>query len=338
MKKLLNILIIATCWSCNNNTHTEKYQNKRDHILFVKEKIKKIDSEEVFISQFARLYTIKDYLLISDNRSTDKLIHIFNKNDYSYITSIADWGQGTKEIANMGFIGINEVNNEFYVTDHGKQQIFSFSLDSVLTNPLYMPEIKMKINETQFPYSYQYINDTLLIGVIIEPTGNSGYTHSIAKINTYTGEIEPMKYKHPEIEKKRVCFTTSIEHGIYIECYQYHDLMTICKLDGSLKYNIYGKKWNDKVTNEFGYYENVIFCDNKIIASYSNGKNRYSNSESSYPTQFLIFNQEGDYIKTLETNYSILNFCFDKENNRIIMSLDEEIQFAYLDLNGLINE
>jgi hypothetical protein len=45
---------------------------------------------------------------------------------------------------------------------------------------------------------------------------------------------------------------------------------------------------------------------------------------------------EGDYIQTLETGYNISDFCYDKDNNRIIMSLDAEVQFAYLDLDGLV--
>ena len=31
-----------------------------------------------------------------------------------------------------------------------------------------------------------------------------------------------------------------------------------------------------------------------------------------------------------------LYFCYDSEYNRIIMVLDDEIQFAYLDLDGLL--
>jgi len=39
----------------------------------------------------------------------------------------------------------------------------------------------------------------------------------------------------------------------------------------------------------------------------------------------------------LEIGYKISDYCYDKTNNRIIMNLnDAEIQFAYLDLNGLI--
>jgi hypothetical protein len=50
----------------------------------------------------------------------------------------------------------------------------------------------------------------------------------IAKINTNTGEISPMqKYTHPKIERKRVGFAASVEYGLYVECYNYHDLITI---------------------------------------------------------------------------------------------------------------
>jgi hypothetical protein len=336
MKKKICILMITVCWGCNHSSDTEKYQNKRDHILFVKEKIKELEIEDVLIGQYAHLYIMNDYLLISDPRSVDEQIYIFNKNNFNYITNTANRGQGPGEIASMGFIGVNEAGNLFYVTDHGKQRIFSYSLDSVLTNPLYMPEVKMVIDKTSFPDKYQYINDTLFMGVTIEPTGNSGFNHAVAKINTRTGEISRMPYKHPGIERKRICFAMSAEHGIYVECYHYHDLMTVCSLDGDLKYNIYGRKWNDRVTNKYGYYENVVFCNDKIIASCSDGKDRYSRSESGYSTQFLVFNTEGDYIRTLETGYSILDFCYDKDNNRIIMSLNAEIQFAYLDLDGLL--
>ncbi len=336
MKEKLIIFIFAICWSCNSSTDTEKYQNKRNNIIHIQELVKEINIEEVLISQFSSLFIINDYLLISDSRSPDKLIHIFNKNDYSYITSILDRGQGTYEITGMGFIGINEDDNKLYVTDHGKQKIFSYSLDSILTDTMHIPQVKMKMDKTLFPDKYQYINDTLLMGVMIEPTGTSGFNHAIAKINANTGKIRTMTYKHPKIERKRVCFAASIEHGIFVECYNNHDLITFCDLDGNLKYNIYGKKWNDKTTNKFSYYEGVIFTKENIIASFGNGKNRYSNTDSGYPEQFLIFDTKGNYFQTLDTGMEILDFCYDKDNNRIIMNLNEEMQFAYIELDGVI--
>ncbi|MDR0699298.1 MAG: 6-bladed beta-propeller [Tannerella sp.] len=336
IKKLLYIPIIAICCSCSKSSDTEKYRNKSDHIIFVKEKINEINFQEVLISQYARLYLINDYLLIADGRSLDKLIHIFDKKSFRYIAGVADRGQGPGDIANIGFVGVNESDNTFYVNDHGKQKIFGYRLDSVLANPLYMPEVKMTMNEKQFPSKYQFINDTLLMGVTIVPAGNSGFDHATAKINMNTGEIIPILNKHPKVTRKRISFAASPEHGIYVECYNYHDLMTIYDLNGNLKYNLYGRKWNDKTTNRFGYYEKVLFCKDKIVALYSDAKNRYSDAENSSPTQFLIFNTDGDYIQTLETEFSILDFCYDMDNHRIIMHLNDEIQFACLYLAGLV--
>ena len=334
--KYFLILTIFMIWSCSNNSETEKYQYKRDNITYVKKEIKEIDFKDVFISSFAHLYTTKEYLLISDYRTIDKLIYIFNKNNYNFISNVLDIGQGPGEIANLGFVGTKENDNIIYVTDNGKQKIFEYDLDSIQENPLYIPTDKMTLNNTQFPFEYQYMNEALSMGVMMEPTGNSGFIHSVAKFNFNTGEIKTMKYIHPKIEKKRVCFAVSIEHKIYVECYKYNDLMTICDMDGNLICNVYGKKWNNKATNKYGFYNNVVFCHDKILVSFSDGKDRYSDKESEYPTQFLIFNTKGDYIKTLETEYAIKSFCYDEDNNRLIMHLDEEIQFAFLELNGIL--
>ncbi|MDR1169928.1 MAG: 6-bladed beta-propeller [Prevotellaceae bacterium] len=329
MKKISYLLIPVIFWGCNYSTETEKYQNKRDNIFHVQEKVKEINTEDVLISSLARLYIVHDYLIISDHHSTDKLIYIFDRNNFHYIGNAVDRGQGPGEIANMGHIAASE-DGRFYITDHGKQKIFSYNIDSVIANPLYMPDVKMTLNVELFPDKYQYINDTLSMGLVIKPIGNSDYKPYVAKWNMNTGHIELMKYEHPGIDnKKRIGFAMSLENNIYIEYHYYHDLMTICSLDGDLKCNIYGPSWNiPKVYN----YRKVVFCGNRILASYSGERN----FQVRFPTKFLVFNMEGDYIQTLETGYNISDFCYDKDNNRIIMSLDAEVQFAYLDLDGLV--
>ncbi len=74
------------------------------------------------------------------------------------ITGITGWispeyqrGQGPEEIANIGHIGINETNRRFFVSNHGKQKIFSYELDSVLSNPSYTPVVKQQLNEYDNP-------------------------------------------------------------------------------------------------------------------------------------------------------------------------------------------
>ena len=337
MKNALFFIIFAVCWSCGSSS-TEKHQNSRNKIVNIKNKIKEIEMEDILIGQLCRIYTTSDYLIICDYKAFGEQIHLFDKNNFTHVTSTANKGQGPGEIANMGHIETNDTERLFYVSDHGKQKIFAYKIDSLLAGSSYLPEEKMTMKEILFPSSYNYLNDTLSVGIIIEPIGNYGFNQSVAKFNMNTGNIEMMKYKHPEIERKRICFAVSAAHDIYVEGYSYHDLMTICSLDGDLKHNIYGTKWDNKTSNEFCYYRKVVFCKNKILASYSEGKHNFSNSEEKHPTKFLIFNTEGDYIQTLETEYKIVDFCYDKDNNRIIMFLDEEIQLAYLDLDGILQK
>ena len=147
-----------------------------------------------------------------------------------------------------------------------------------------------------------------------------------------TGEIQPMKYEHPDIKKKRITADVSPEYGLYVECYSRYDLMTICDLNGNLKYNIYGPKW-EKETTQTAHYSQPVFCGNKIIAGYSGGDHR---TDAYYPTKLLVFDLNGNYLQTLETEYKISSFCYDRENNRIILCMDDEIQFGYLDLDGII--
>lgn len=333
-KSLYFLLIVFICWSCSDNSTKERHQSKRNNIVNVRKEVKEIDTEDVLIGRVARLYLINNYLFIKDPMSQDKLIHIFDKNNFQYITSIAELGQGPKEITNIGHIAKDEANSKFYVSDHGKQRIFSYELDSVLIDPSYSPKVKKIMKEGQFPGKYEYINDTLCIGKIIEPIGVNDFKESIARWNMNTNDVKLISLQHPKIKKKRIDFALSEKEGLFAECYHYYNLMTIYDLNGNLKCNIYGPNWNSNPSKRLSYYTNIAFCKNKILTTYSSGDEI---TENNHPTKFLIFDINGNYIKTLETGYKICNFCYDEDNNRIIMNLDDEkIQFAYLDIEGLI--
>ncbi|MCL2311573.1 MAG: 6-bladed beta-propeller [Firmicutes bacterium] len=334
MKNLLSVFFLcAICFSCAHNSETEKYQSKRDNIVNVREKVKEIETGDVLIGPIARVQMVENYLIIIDVKSLDKLIRLFDKNSFHYITGVTRNGQGPGEIIIIGHLAANEANGKFYVTDHGKLNIFSYDLDSVLADTAYMPNVKLKLDKKSFPDKYYYFNDTLCMGRIIEFTGNKNFKQHVAKWNMQTGEIIPMKYSHPKIRNKSTLFAASAEHDIYVETYERYDLLTICSFNGDLKYNIYGPKWDKRGTGKTCYYGIVRFCNDKIVAAYSGGN--YNNDEY-FPTKFFIFDLDGNYLKTLDVGYKIYDFCFDKENNRIIMSLNDMIQFAYLDLDGLI--
>lgn len=333
MNKLLYLLLITTYCSCTHNSETEKYHHERDNVVNVYDEVKEIKIDDVQINGNSGLYIMDNYLIISDYKSLDKIVHLFDKKTYKYAASTGNLGEGPGEIVTLGHIGTDTKNRKFYMTDHGKQKIFSYSLDSIFANPSYTPEVKMTLSEKQFPDRYKYINDTLCIGRIMEPIGSSNFKLSIGKWNMSTGGIKIMKYEHPEIEKKRMSFASSMEKGVYVEVYDYHDLITICDIDGNLKYNIYGPNWDSKESNRIHYFGDVELCNDKIITAYSGGDNF---TDEYYPTKFIVFDMAGTYIKTLDVGRMINHFCYDKENNRIVMSLNDEIEFGYLELNDLI--
>lgn len=84
----------------------------------------------------------------------------------------------------------------------------------------------------------------------------------------------------------------------------------------------------------FFYYESIIICNNRIIVGYFGKRN--PDVGEVHVTSLIVYDLDGNYIKTLKVGYNIVLFCYDSEYNRIIMALDDDIQFAYLKLDGLL--
>lgn len=336
-KAICLFLLILFCGGCSSNSTTEKHQGIRNNIINVRDQIKEIVIEDVLINNYSWILIVDKYLFIEDYKAANELIHIFDKDNFKYITSTGLKGQGPGEIARIAYIIEDSVHRKFYVTDEGKYKILSYDLDSAITDPAYLPVEKMKLSEQLFPWDYTYMNDTLSIGVIVEPIGNNDFKPVVGKFNMKTGEIKRMNYTiNPHVKKKRTYFAVSMEHGIYAECYIPHDLMTICSLDGNLKYNIYGPNWDTR-THGKNHFGPAKFCKDRIVALYSGEKSFTKDRRTISPTKFMVFDLEGNYLKTLETGYQIARFCYDKDNHRIIMSMDDDMQFGYLDVGELLD-
>ena len=334
MKRIVYfVLFVFFASSCFRNSDVEKSQNHSTNIIDVKESVKEIIIDTPLIGGWARPFIVNDYLLISDSQSEEKLISIFDKNNFSYLMGVGDAGEGPNEITNMGVIVPDEVHHRFFVPDYGKLKVLSYSVDSILKNPFYRPEVKGDMKELQFPDRFVYVNDTFCIARSIMVGESKYFQQSLVRCNMLTGEMKLLVEGHPKIERKRSQFAVSLEHNLIVDCYAHHDLMTIYDLDGNLKYNIYGPDWDDKTSNDVVYYDAVVICKDKIVAAYAGGRNW---SDEGFPNCFQVYDFDGNYIKTLNIGRKICNFCYDQELNRLIMVLDNEIQFAYLNLDGLI--
>ena len=337
---VLLCLLLFFANSCTfTSTDTDLYQPERNDVANVKGQITEIIGDDVLIGSNARIYTLKQYLIVADHKSYMESIHLFNLSDYKSIVSFAPIGQGANEIARLGFIGLNQADREIYVSDHGKQKIFAYKLDSLLANPDYIPLVKYRMEQSIFPSDYYYINDTLSIALIIKPTGNYGFNQYTAQWNMKEQSFSQMPYEHSDVEKKRFSLAVSSKNNVYAEFHSKSDLITVCDLEGNLKYNVYGPGW-DKERKRIQYYTKGIFAGNFMIATYL-GDNPFieSNSEglqNRYPQKMHVFDIKGNYLRTLDVGYQIVDFCFDEHNNRLIFNFDDEIQFGYLDLDNVL--
>ncbi|MGP1462470.1 6-bladed beta-propeller [Tannerella forsythia] len=333
------LLFIFICGGCSQNSTNEKHFKIRENIVNVHDRIKEIHipEEDVLINNYSWPYIIDNYLIICDYQSYEKQLLFFDKNTYRYITGTADRGLGPGEITRIGHIVFNKDKRLLYVSDHGKNKIFSYHLDSIIQNKNYKPKTWLSINDSLAPLNYVYINDTLSITNTMIAIGDFDFNLSIARWNMKTGKINPMPYKHPDIKKKRFEFDASEKHNLYVESYTNHDLMIIADLNGNLICNIYGPEWGKDYPRPRRYHVNTLFCRDKIITLYTGGDKFIAERKVNPATKFLIFDLNGNHLKTLETDYHIVRFCYDEDHNRLIMSLNEDIQFAYLDLDGLLD-
>lgn len=70
--------------------------------------IKEIQFENVYFRNFAKIYPIDNFLIISDYKSLENHVYLFDKKSFKLLVETAPYGQGPNEITNLGHIGVNE--------------------------------------------------------------------------------------------------------------------------------------------------------------------------------------------------------------------------------------
>ena len=333
MKVVLYLFVILLCCGCASKDTKEKWQKKRANVIHVKDNVKEIDTDDVLIGALAKPYICGDYLAIADYNSADQKVRLFDLHTLKYVLSFGDIGQGPTEIAVLGTVAWNEKEHDLYVTDHGQRRILRYNLDSLLADPLYSPTVRLRFggSNATFPSDYYYMNDTLSFGAFVVPTSSSKFKWTGGRWNMKTNEMQLIDYVHPVDKKKRISFTFSLQHHTLVECNLRYDLMSLYNLEGDLLCNVYGPNW-DASGDRKAHFKNATIYKDKIIVSYI-GEDWLNNNGA---RMLHVFDITGNYLKTLDVGYRINYLCCDERNDRLIMNLDAEIQFGYLDLNEFI--
>lgn len=335
MKHILSFISIVILWGCSHYSGVDKHLRHSDNVMDVKELVKEIVIDTPIIGGLARPYILGEYFILADPQSEDKQIFIFDKKNFSCISGIGHPGEGPDEITSLGELIPDEMHRRLYVTDYGKMQILGYNLDSIILAPNYLPEYKTEINKITTPVMFSYVNDTLCYACCMTAEPGKHFQESLVTWNIKTGDIYPLISGHPEVERQRIRYAVSLENDLIAVSYDHHDLLATYDLNGNLKHYIYGPNWDNATSNAMiYYYGSIIICNDRIIVGYSGKRN--PDMGQIHITNLLVYDLDGNYMKTLKVDYNIVLFCYDPEYNRIIMTLDDEIQFAYLDLDGLL--
>ena len=333
----LLMLFIIGCKS-NNAEKTEKFQKHRDNIINIEDKITDIKTKILF--GIPSLYIINDILIVAEIRPSNKGIHLFNKNTFKYITSTGIIGKGPGEIARPGRIGFDNKNRVLWVSDHGKKVMWKFPLDSILNNEMYKPTENLDLYDDLFIERFGFLNDSIALGKAVRVLSNYSFEMVTAKLKLNTNVTEVYGYEHPEAvgRKSNSQFKLSVENNLYVNCYYYCDLMTICDLDGNLKYNVYGPGWLKNKDNRKSYFTAVCLTNNNIIAAYIGDVgiifDEFKRPRGNTPSKLLVFDMDGNYKETIETGYKFTFFCVDEENKRVIVYFeDRENPLGYFNFN-----
>lgn len=330
MKKTIGMMMLAFLCACSSQTETEKHHRSRSKVVKVKDQVKEIDTgDDVLIGRRSRALYSEDYLVIQDYDAWDGAIHLFDKKDFRYIASAGNKGEGPNELTIMGDVSVDEARRKFYITDNAKYKVFSYDMDSIVSmGRSYRHQVKAKFDTSRIPGDAIYINDTLSYCRLIVPTSASTFDQMIGKWNMLTGEIKVIGGKHPDTHQKRSLIDVSMEKNMLVEVSYQYDLMNISDLDGNIQCYIYGPDWETKGLQTFN---DVMITPNHILASYSGDE--WAKGDT---YKIHVFDLKGNYQQTLDVGYKMRQCVYDKTHHRLFMVFDDEIQFGYLDLEGIV--
>lgn len=332
LASVMSLLLISACSSGGNEV--EIYQSDRSNIVDVKPLIKAIDTDGLLLSDAIAPYSLDDYFAIKDHKSPGNMIYIFDGSSYKLLASTGRSGQGPGEImgATMGDLIWDGERRELYVPDFSNYKVNGFSIDSVLANSDYLPYEKSRLNDGMLPSDIVYVNDTLSYCGIIKPTSFNSFDKVTGKWNMLTGDVEVLPYKYPDLYKYRYFVTASVEANTIVEANMLYDLVSILDLDGNLKHNVHGPNWATRGDGN-QHFTGVRMYGRFILASYD-GTVYEDNNRA---TKIIVFDTDGNYVKTLDVGWGITDFCVDKMRHRLILSLDDDIQLGYLDLDEVLD-
>lgn len=184
-----------------------------------------------------------------------------------------------------------------------------------------------------FAITLQMLNDTASVGLIGMPVSASEINIQTGFWNMETNEIRLLNDLYVGEEHTRYDVEASVEHNLIVEAHWYLNRVVLRRFDGTELCRIEGA--TDNWQNMTDYYRSPLFVGSNIYLLYYGRKYTDKDKRNYTPTKIVILDLEGNYLKTLDTPYYITSWCYDEDNRRIILNMNEEVQFGYLEVEDI---
>lgn len=332
MKKFNIVLLMVTLViaGCNKDYRTKTF-NPDKRIVSFKERIKDIPFSEIV--QVGGIGITDSVIIVEDcSGFNDRVFYLLNKRDFRLIARSLKLGKGPGEISRAGYFNADRMKEKLYLNDHGKNVVWEIPIDSMISNPEYLPSQNLRRNPQLLLQEYYPLNDSIMLGIAMHPLSPSTFEIKTAKWNVKKNTIIEFGYEHTNaqgIYLSTMNLGISLKHCCYFKAHYWIDLLTICNLDGTLKFNIYGPDWgkNDRLGSSIYFFGGVKPYHDFVLAAYVGGNatitDENKREKGNSPSKLLVFTPEGDYIATIDLGINFTKFTVDEENNRIILGTSE---------------
>lgn len=340
MKKSSLLIFYIFIFGCSNNEYIIKENNIYFSSFLVNENItgNPIElSKELFVAR--KFWSTDSLLFIKDSKTDDKLIHVFNLNNFKFITSIITKGRGPGELTSVGNAYIDK--NLLYVNDPQIQKLLIINIDSLLDNRYvysYISTISSSGSKiTKFTkFNHKFIgellpahqnrflifdNDSSDLGSfgIFPPLKNHGNIDSLrflvqVKGNLFQGDLQIIP-----------------EKNLFLVSHPYFDVIELFNINLKTKtLNIIGPEQNyppkyQLLSNGTGVpckecefaYNSIRYFDKKIYALYSGEKFHKDGADQS--KSLFIFNENGIPLKRIYFDIPLTDFILRQEGDKLKM-------------------
>ncbi|WP_288205880.1 BF3164 family lipoprotein [uncultured Parabacteroides sp.] len=335
MKIYFILLITLTLYSCNFAKNEQGYKES------IQENIHKLNAHIVnssLMMSIARDIHIYNNYLIIRTFSDNKFLYILNKNTGDIITSLVPQGNGPNECIEMSDQIQIDKKGDLSWFDYAKKKLFICNLDTLIKSSVNYANIDFNKYNGNIDLILRLRNKYLVSLGDIFSEYNEIKRYAIfdsTKMNSSFLGFPIINNSSRNLNETYLNYRTSQHIALapnedrFVVTEIYEGILEIFQLTDSIKLNSIHPLFEYK-KNELHGFVDLCATDSYIYAIKIDSNMDGTDKNNKY-NKIMVFDWEGKYIKTFETDYNLLTFDIDEKTNCIYaigqnITLDSEIQ------------